>query len=414
MADPYQLAILMQGVELWNKWREENKDIAVDLSKADLRKQELTDANFQGVDLSNSRLDKAILTGANMNMANLSKASCAGTHLNYASFKGATLTSTYFLNASLSSAKFTGANLCKASFMNAFLPDAELNECELVETDFFNAHLCGTKLTASSLAKANLTNADLTCADFQNADLTEANLFAANCYKTKFLCANLTKAILQNASFVDTELDGASLEGSRIYGLSAWGLKGNPKDQESLIITPDGEAEITVDDIQVAQFIYLLLNNRNLRTVIDTVTSKAVLILGRFTEERKVILDALQAELRKRNYLPILFDFSKPLNRDITETISTLAHLAKFIIADITDAKSIPQELQSIVPDLPSVPVQPILLASQEEYGMFGHFKRYPWVLPTFYYQDAQEVISSLTEHVLSPLETKVKGLTGK
>ena len=33
---------------------------------------------------------------------------------------------------------------------------------------------------------------------------------------------------------------------------------------------------------------------------IDTITSKVVLILGRFTEERKKVLDALGDELRKR------------------------------------------------------------------------------------------------------------------
>jgi hypothetical protein len=158
-------------------------------------------------------------------------------------------------------------------------------------------------------------------------------------------------------------------------------LRGVPKEQSGLVITKAEEAVITVDDLQVAQFIYLLLNNRNIRNVIDTVTSKAVLILGRFNKERKAILDAMHAELRKRKYVPILFDFNGPDSRDITETVSILAHLARFVIADITDAKSIPQELERIVPNLPSVPVQPILLSSQKEYGMFGHYKRYPWVL---------------------------------
>jgi hypothetical protein len=50
--------------------------------------------------------------------------------------------------------------------------------------------------------------------------------------------------------------------------------------QENLIITPPGQADI--DNIKVAQFIYLLLNNKEIRDVIDTITSKAVLILGRF------------------------------------------------------------------------------------------------------------------------------------
>jgi hypothetical protein len=37
------------------------------------------------------------------------------------------------------------------------------------------------------------------------------------------------------------------------------------------------------------------------------------------------------------------------------------------VIADISDAKSILQELRAIVPELPSVPVQPVIIASQDE-----------------------------------------------
>jgi hypothetical protein len=62
-----------------------------------------------------------------------------------------------------------------------------------------------------------------------------------------------------------------------------------------------------------------MLQNQKVRDVIDTITSKVVLILGRFTDERKAVLDGLREELRKRNYLPILFDFSVPATRDITE-----------------------------------------------------------------------------------------------
>jgi hypothetical protein len=81
-----------------------------------------------------------------------------------------------------------------------------------------------------------------------------------------------------------------------------------------------------------------MLHNQKIRDVIDTITSKAVLILGRFTD--KAVLDALREELRKRNYLPILFDFSVPATRDITETVSLLARMARFVVADITDARS--------------------------------------------------------------------------
>ena len=78
--------------------------------------------------------------------------------------------------------------------------------------------------------------------------------------------------------------------------MSAWGLKLPRAKQQNLIITRNDEPEITVDNIEVAQFIYLLLHNETIRDVIDTVTSKVVLILGRFTDERKAVLDALREE----------------------------------------------------------------------------------------------------------------------
>ena len=223
---------------------------------------------------------------------------------------------------------------------------------------------------------------DFSGANLYGANLSEANFRNAHLRGAKLNEADLSGATLYAASLVDTDLTDADLTSCRIYGVSAWRLKLEGAKQQNLIITKPGEPEITVDNIEVAQFVDLLLHNEKVRDVIDTITSKIVLILGRFTPERKAVLDALREELRGRDYLPILFDFDKPASRDITETISLLARMARFVPADITDARSIPQELNIIVPDLPSVPVQPLLLKESGEYGMFEHYTRYPWVQP--------------------------------
>jgi hypothetical protein len=91
----------------------------------------------------------------------------------------------------------------------------------------------------------------------------------------------------------------------------------------------------------------------------------------------------------------MMFDFPSSASQTTVETVSTLAHMARFVIADLTDAKSILQELHEIVPHNPSVPVQPILLASQEEPGMFDFIRRYPWVLETSRYHSVDEVLAS-------------------
>src|SRR5206468_2621441 len=109
------------------------------------------------------------------------------------------------------------------------------------------------------------------------------------------------------------------------------------------------------------------------------------------------------------DYLPILFDFEKPVNRNLTETVATLAHMSRFVIADITDAKSICQELQRIVPSLPSLPVQPLLLASQYEYGMFEDFVGYPWVLEPYRYQNAETLMRTLDKCVVGPAIKKAR-----
>ena len=102
--------------------------------------------------------------------------------------------------------------------------------------------------------------------------------------------------------------------------------------------------------LEVAQFVYLLLNNEKIRYVIDTVGEKGVLILGRFTEDRKAVLDAIRNRLRELGFIPMMFDFERPSQRDFTETIRTLAGMSRFIIADITNPKSSPLELQPCRP----------------------------------------------------------------
>jgi hypothetical protein len=167
------------------------------------------------------------------------------------------------------------------------------------------------------------------------------------------------------------------------------------------------------DNLKVAQFIYLLLNNKEIRDVIDTITSKTVLILGRFSEDRKPVLNALRSELRKHDYLPIMFDFDVPEDRDITETVSLLARMARFIIADITDPSSIPKELEAIVPSL-AVPVQPLLEGLARPYAMFKDYWKYDWVLPPYRYEGLQLLLATLVEKVIGPAEAMVKALEEK
>jgi uncharacterized protein YjbI with pentapeptide repeats len=348
MANDDHIALLEKGVAAWNTWRSEHPAVRPDLREAYVSGHNLSDMNLSGADL-----DGADLSGADLN-----------------------------------GAKLSGANLSDADLLRADLIGAKLNWADLSGTN-----LSWSKLNWADLSRANLSGADLDGVMLNGANLTEANLSRAN---------------LENSTLVDTNLSGADLTGCRIYGISAWNLKLDGAKQQNLIITPDHELEITLDNIEVAQFIYLLLHNEKIRHVIDTITSKVVLILGRFSPERKAVLDALREELRKRDYLPILFDFEKPRSRDTDETITLLARMARFVIADISDAKSVLQELRAIVPDLPSVPVQPIILATQEEPGMFDFYRNRPSFLIVHRYTNQERLLAEIGDKVIRPAEQKV------
>lgn len=320
MANQEHLKILKQGMPIWNKWRRNNPTELPDLEDADLRKFKLSRINFCKANLAYANLSKVNLRFANFNEANLEGVELEG--------------------AILWKAKFIGANLNGANIKKADLQGANLS----------NATLQHTWLSDSNLSGAILRKADLTHTILDRAILMESDLSEAYLQSTSLFCTRL----------IDTNLEGAILCSCDVYGVSAWDIKVNEKTKQiSLKITfPDDESAdypITVDNLEIAQFIYLLISNEKIRQVIDIITSKVVLILGRFTPERQAVLEAIQEELSRHDYIPIIFNFKKPATRDITETISTLAHLARFIIADITDPRSIPQELEHIIPTLPSV-----------------------------------------------------------
>jgi hypothetical protein len=219
-----------------------------------------------------------------------------------------------------------------------------------------------------------------------------------------------------SGALVETNLIDAVLTGCRIYGISAWDvwLSGQTK-QQGFIITPGGEPEVTVDDLEVAQFVYLLLHYEKIRDVIDTVGKKGVLLLGRFTEGRIVVLERLREELRKRGYLPIVFNFDKPETKDFTETVRLLAGLSKFVIADITNPKSSPLELQATIPEI-MVPFRPIIEEGQEPFSMLTDLwiKHREWVFEPLYYSSLDALIGALDAKIIRPAEVRFAELLAR
>ncbi|NJL40555.1 MAG: pentapeptide repeat-containing protein [Leptolyngbyaceae cyanobacterium SM1_4_3] len=309
------------------------------------------------------------------------------------------------MSSNLSKAELERAELVNSDLRRATLDDATLYQAHCSGSDFSGASFNSTNLKETNFSDAKLCNAALISADLFDADLSNADLSGAN---------------LTGARLVRTKVCNANFEECIVYGTSVWDLEGVPDKQQNLIITPVGEPNsITVDDLEIAQFIYLLLRNEKIRNVIDNMVQRAVLILGRFTPERELVLNAIREELRKSNYLPILFDFEKPSSRNILESVSTIAHLSRFVIADITEPQAIPGELTHIVKNV-RVPILPIFQPKFDEntksvtneWGMFWDLAEEDHVLGIYDYPDLATLLANFKRDILTPAEEEVEKIS--
>lgn len=143
MANEEHVAILKQGVEVWNRWRKENADARPSLRGADLSGARLWEADLFEANLSGAGLSGAYLRGANLNGADLS-----------------------------------GADLRVADLRETDLRETDLSGGDLRETDLREADLSGADLRVATLSRADLSGANLTAVwcsstSFDNVDLSE-------------------------------------------------------------------------------------------------------------------------------------------------------------------------------------------------------------------------------------------------
>ncbi|MBQ7674179.1 MAG: pentapeptide repeat-containing protein [Alphaproteobacteria bacterium] len=339
--------VLKNGGTAWNKWREEKQIISPVLRNVDFSKE------FWGNDFYDAP---------------------------------------EYNNVDFSNTDFNSASLRNCIFLGCTFDYAKMTFCDLVDAYFQSCTFINTNMQVSRLGSAKFNN----CV-FDGADLSYCTA-----QDSSFEKSQISNTKLEKMSLVNSDFTSVTMENCFVYGISAWDLKIDNIHQKELRITEDNKYEITVDDIELAQFMYLLINNSKLRETIDTITSKVVLILGNFSKKRKPYLDYIKNELQLYNLMPVLFDFTGPTSKDTTETIITFAALSKCVIADLSCPKSVPHELASFVRFLPSTPVFPILQDGESGYSMFNDYKAYSWVRPVKNYnnENLNNVVKEIVDEI--------------
>jgi uncharacterized protein YjbI with pentapeptide repeats len=190
VANQEHIERLLDGVEGWNKWRQENLLVRIDLSGADFRDIVLSGAHLYGANLEEASLRRTNLKAADLRKTDLSGANLFGANLTEANLGG----------ANLNGSNLVGTILCKAN---------------LGGTDFNGANLAGVKIGEALLRSTNLVNVDLSQVDY----LDEAKHYGPSHISVDTLQLSkgkISEKFLKGCGLSDWEIESAKLYQERL------------------------------------------------------------------------------------------------------------------------------------------------------------------------------------------------------
>ncbi|HEV7243250.1 MAG TPA: pentapeptide repeat-containing protein [Thermoanaerobaculia bacterium] len=314
-----------------------------------------------------------------------------------------------------------GVNLSGAHLGDISLEDAILARATLDGIQWWQARLARADLRGASLDLANLSYADLRGAHLERSRLVATNLTMARAERAHFRGANLSHAVLNGV-----RLHGADLRDATVTGTSSVGIEVDAATRQDDLkvhqwvdpledVSDDAESAIQtmtvrVRHLQAVPLIHLLQDQRQLAMIMDAMIDRVVLILGNFGARRKAVLKALQFEIARHGLAPVIFDFPPPEHRDLIETVALIAGFSRFVIADLTRARSTPLESLLIAQQV-MLPFASVIHEKEEPFSMFATLRsKYDWLLPTRTYRDERHLVR-MVKPIIDECEEKLKGL---
>ena len=224
------------------------------LQRIDLSGCYLEGVDFTGCDLSDAKLEKAIIAGANLTRANLTNANCQGANI------GA---------SNLTDANFTGANLHEAQLGGGIYTRTQFIRCSMEKINYLDTTFEQTVFDGSTMSESNFTNpvfkrcsfvgshltkVNFVKGQFEQANFKQANLDGANFVEASAESANFTKAQMINSRFVG----GCNLNNSNFSGanVSKSCLRENQLNDCDFSHTLLDEADFSGAGLENAKFVH--------------------------------------------------------------------------------------------------------------------------------------------------------------
>ena len=198
----------------------------------------------------------------------------------------------------------------------------------------------------------------------------------------------------------------------KVFGISAWSVQTDVDTRQDLIVDireTGSQTPLRAHDLKTAQLLALMLDGDGVRSFLDSVSSKLVLILGSFSPDEKPVLNALREHLMKHGYIAVTFDFERPLERDYAETVVVLAGLSRFVVADFTNAREVRAEVAQIKNQYKRVPIIPLgRKGASLPITMANSFSSEELAL-LVRYEDIDDLVRLLVPSIIEPAESRAQ-----
>ncbi|MGP1347359.1 MAG: pentapeptide repeat-containing protein [Phycisphaerales bacterium] len=220
--------------------------------------------------------------------------------------------------------------------------------------------------------------------------------------RTDFSGCQINDCDLSYSNFTRADLSGADISDSRIYGANFTDIVATGLRQRSLNISPEDEwPAVSVDNVHIASLMRLVLDNKELGQIIDSLGSKTVLLLSRFSDGFAPELQMMREVLAENDLVPLIFDFDPPARKSNLQTIKIMASIARFAIVNISDPRSVPFEIAAIE-DIPKFPTQLIIREGEEPFGMLdGLYQDRPNIYPPIAYRSVDHLRELLNDTII-------------
>lgn len=226
-----QVALFEQGADVWNRYRQENPDVAINLFGITEVfnfpvNPEKFDADtgmgidFKGINLANANLRRVIFGFSNFSSGVFKAADWTAAFLVQSAFTGADCTAAVMLNAQLSLADFTDAQLVRVLIRNALCVNALFVRANFEGSNCTAITFSGVRADSALFISCRfdtsvMVDSILTNVTFLNSIGTHMVIARTNFTGSDFSSTTFTQSVFTQSLFNNTRFAGANLSGSQ-------------------------------------------------------------------------------------------------------------------------------------------------------------------------------------------------------